>query len=259
MRINFTIQHLLIYQTMALYLLAWAVYVLKHKKAGQAIYALGFAVAAISIIYRWINTGHMPLQNLFEVFLFLGVLVFPLSIFCQNVIHVGAQACDMIIGIVVLFPAAFVFSAEPQHLSPVLQSWLFVPHVAIYMLAYMIMTKAACHGIGGLICENSILDYEFKAYKMVCLGFPLLTVGLVLGSVWAKLAWGDYWNWDPKEMWSLATWLLFIGYFHYRYMTGVKYLRINCLWIIAGFVFIVITLLWVNLSKIFIGLHNYAV
>jgi ABC-type transport system involved in cytochrome c biogenesis permease subunit len=93
---------------------------------------------------------------------------------------------------------------------------------------------------------------------LVCLGFPLLTLGIVLGSFWGKIAWGDYWNWDPKEMWSLATWLVFIGYFHYRYMTGVKYLKINCLWIVTGFAFIVITLLWVNLSRIFIGLHNYA-
>lgn len=258
MRINFTIQHLLIYQTMALYLLAWVVYVLKYKKTGTAIYTLGFAVAMISVAYRWITVGHIPLQNLFEVFLFLGLLAFPLSVLSQRVLNVGGQACDMIIGIIVLFPAAFVFSAEPQHLPPVLQSWLFAPHVAVYMLAYIIMTKAACQGLGGLI-YNSAMDHEFRAYKLVCLGFPLLTLGIVLGSFWAKIAWGDYWNWDPKEMWSLATWLVFIGYFHYRYMTGVKYLKINCLWIVTGFAFIVITLLWVNLSRIFIGLHNYAI
>jgi ABC-type transport system involved in cytochrome c biogenesis permease subunit len=257
MRINFTIQHLLIYQTMMLYLLAWAVYVLKYKKTGIVIYALGFAVAAISVAYRWINVGHIPLQNLFEVFLFLGLLVFPLTLASRKILNVGGAACDMILGIIVLFPAGFVFSAEPKYLPPVLQSWLFAPHVAIYTLAYIIMTKAACQGLGGLI-NASAIDHEFRAYKLVCLGFPLLTLGIVLGSFWGKIAWGDYWNWDPKEMWSLATWLVFIGYFHYRYMTGVKYLKINCLWIVTGFAFIVITLLWVNLSRIFIGLHNYA-
>src|SRR4030043_470696 len=86
----------------------------------------------------------------------------------------------------------------------------------------------------------------------------LLTLGLVLGSVWGKLAWGDYWGWDPKELWSLASWLVYVGYFHFRYMFGKTRPRINSIWAIAGMAVIVITLLWVNLSHLFIGLHTYA-
>jgi hypothetical protein len=104
----------------------------------------------------------------------------------------------------------------------------------------------------------TVLPPEDATYRIVCAGFPLLTLGLILGSYWGKQAWGDYWGWDPKELWSLASWLVFLGYFHFRYMFGKKHPRINSLWAIAGMAAIIITLLWVNLSRIFSGLHSYA-
>ena len=106
--------------------------------------------------------------------------------------------------------------------------------------------------------DKKLLMPEEATYRMICVGFPLLTLGLILGSCWGKLAWGDYWGWDPKELWSLASWLIFVGYFHFRYMFGKKYPRLNSLWVIAGMVAIIITLLWVNLSRLFPGLHSYA-
>ena len=144
-----------------------------------------------------------------------------------------------------------------------LQHWLFVPHVAVYLFAYVIMAKAAVQAGTKLIMPNikpeeGIVDYERGAYEMVCLGFPLLTLGLILGSWWGKLAWGDYWGWDPKELWSLVSWLVYVAYFHFRYMFGRKYQGANCTWVIGGIVAILITLLWVNLSKLFPGLHSYA-
>ena len=90
------------------------------------------------------------------------------------------------------------------------------------------------------------------------MGFLLLSLGLILGSWWGKIAWGDYWNWDPKGLWSLVSWLVFLGYFHFRYMFGKKHARINSALVVGGFVAIIITLLWANLSRLFAGLHSYA-
>jgi ABC-type transport system involved in cytochrome c biogenesis permease subunit len=162
----------------------------------------------------------------------------------------------MILGVILLYPAGFVFNAEPQMLPPALQSWLFIPHIAAYLISYVIMAKAAVQAFYQLSIDK--LDYEESTYKMICLGFPLLTLGLVLGSWWGKIAWGDYWGWDPKELWSLASWLIYVLYFHFRYMFGKKYARINSVLALAGMAAIVITLLWVNLSRIFPGMHNYA-
>ena len=262
MEIKYTIQGLLIYTTMAAYLLAFVVSMLRKPKAGHALYLFGFAVAVVSYGYRWYDVRHVPLQNLFEVFLFLG-MIYPVSLFCRRVLRVGGYRADMLIGVIVLFPAGFVFHAQPQYLPPALQSWLFTPHVAVYMLSYVLMAKAAFQASCQLIGKtprrgDDILPPEQATYRMVLAGFPLLTLGLILGSYWGKLAWGDYWGWDPKELWSLVSWLVFLGYFHFRYMFGRKHQNMNSLLAILGMAAIIITLLWVNLSRLFPGLHSYA-
>jgi ABC-type transport system involved in cytochrome c biogenesis permease subunit len=263
MAIKFTLQGLLIYLVIAAYLIAFAAAILGRKKTGQMLYLAGFIIAVTAFVYRWYIVHHIPFQNMFEVFLSLGMLIYPLSIFCRRFLGIGGEAADMLIGVIVLFPAGFVFTAEPQKLPPALQSWLFTPHVAVYLLSYMIMAKAAVQAVFQLnpkiISGNdNAVDYEQNTYRMVCLGFPLLTLGLILGSWWGKLAWGDYWGWDPKELWSLASWLIFVGYFHFRYMFNKRYSYINSSMAIMGLIAIIITLLWVNLSRIFSGMHNYA-
>ena len=263
MTIKYTFLGLLIYLVIATYLFAFVATVFGKRKTGHGLYLAGFIIAAIAFGYRWYNANHIPFQNLFEVFLSMGMMIYPLSIFCRRFLRVGGDAVDMLIGAILLFPAGFVFGAEPQKLPPALQSWLFTPHVAVYLMSYVIMAKAMVQAFCQLRARadntnENLLDYEEGTYKMICLGFPLLTLGLILGSWWGKLAWGDYWGWDPKELWSLASWLVYVGYFHFRYMFGKKHARINSSLAILGMIAIVITLLWVNLSRIFPGLHNYA-
>jgi len=262
MAIKYTFQGLLIYLTMAAYLFAFLAAMAGKRKTGQVIYLMGFIVAVAAFAYRWYDVQHVPFQNMFEVFLSMGMFAYPLSIFCRRLLGVGGEAADMLIGVILLFPVGFIFHAEPQMLPPALQSWLFIPHVAVYLISYVIMAKAAVQAFYHLKTKQGSADdglmYREAVYKTICFGFPLLTLGLILGSWWGKLAWGDYWGWDPKELWSLASWLVYAGYFHFRYMFGKKYARINSSLAILGMAAIVITLLWVNLSRIFPGLHNYA-
>jgi ABC-type transport system involved in cytochrome c biogenesis permease subunit len=224
---------------------------------------MGFTMSALSFAYRWYDVRHVPLQNLFEVFLCLGMICYPVSLFCRRVLQIEGGCADMLIAAIVLFPAGFIFNAQPQRLPPALQSWLFVPHVAVYALSYMFMAKATVQAVLQLSgktpqLNEKLLAPEQATYRMICVGFPLLTLGLILGSCWGKLAWSDYWGWDPKELWSLASWLVYVGYFHFCYMFGKKYPHINSIWAIVGMLVIVITLLWVNLSRLFAGLHSYA-
>jgi len=282
MAVKYTVQGLLIYVTLAAYLLACVTMLAGHRRAGQTLFVAGFLAAATSFVYRWFDVRHVPLQNLFEVFLFLGAVCCPISWFCRRILRIGGQWADLLIGAVVLFPAGFVFNAQPMQLPPALQSWLFGPHVAVYMLAYIFMAKATVQATTQLVGRASSHDLvawasrpwipdhgqdvratragtlalppEQATYELIAIGFPLLT----LGSWWGKLAWGNYWGWDPKELWSLASWLVYLGYFHWRYMFGKKHAHINSLWAIMGMVAIIITLLWVNLSRLFPGLHSYA-
>ena len=263
MEIKHTIQGILIYSTIVVYLLAFVVTIAGRARAGRWLFFGGFLVAATSFVYRWLDVRHVPLQNLFEVFLCLGAICYPISWICRRFLRIGGQWADMLIGAIVLFPAGFVFHARPMQLPPALQSWLFAPHVAVYMLAYIFMAKAAFQAGEQLLnrrprIEQTWIPPEQATYELIGIGFPLLTLGLLLGSWWGKLAWGHYWGWDPKELWSLASWLVYIGYFHWRYMYGKKLPRLNSLWALTGMATIIITLLWVNLSRIFAGLHSYA-
>ena len=265
MEVKYTILGGLVYGTMLLYLVAAALLLGRKKRAGMMLYGLGFHVAMVAFVLRWREVDHAPLQNMFEVFLTLGMLIFPITLFCRLFLRVGGEAGDAIVGIIVLFAAGFVFNAEPQNLPPALQSWLFIPHVSAYMLSYVILAKAFVQALmtlffgRGQLGDDRLVGCEEGTYRMTMFGFPLLTLGLVLGAWWGKIAWGDYWNWDPKELWSLVSWLIFVGYLHFRYMFGTKYPRANAAVVVSGFVAIVLTLLWVNLARIFAGgLHSYA-
>ena len=106
-----------------------------------------------------------------------------------------------------------------KSLMPALQSAWFVPHVAVYMFAYAMMGAATIFAIY-LWWKSS--SREIKTEEMtacdtlVKIGWAFLTLGMVMGALWAKEAWGDYWVWDPKETWAAATWLGYLLYIHLR-------------------------------------------
>ena len=264
MSVNLTPLGALIYAAILLLLGALAVWPLRRRSA-WILYALAFAIMAAAVIKRTLTTGQAPLQNLFDVFLTLAAIMFPLSLLCRRCLGVRYEFADAILALILLFPCAFVFSAVPSPLPPALQSPLFIPHVAAYMLAYAILAKGAVIAAAVLIRKSPETPGEVSHItdpdaldRIIRVGFPMLTVGLLLGAVWGKIAWGDYWNWDPKELWSLATWLVYAGYFHVRWLTGRRWQKLHASIAIAGVVFIVITLLWVNLSRAFAGMHSYA-
>lgn len=265
MSIKWDIQGLFIYLTLAGYLAALVGVLVKAKSpAGQIGFAVAFLSALTAYIVRWVISTHLPMQNLFEVFLLMGVLVWPISLLTRRLMNEDSRlmaAGDAVIGLLVMFPAGFVFSAEPRPLPPALQCVLFGPHVAAYMIAYLLMARACVPAVEALTKgygQDRLINAERLCYGMVSAGFPLLTLGLLLGSVWGKLAWGDWWAWDPKELWSLACWLMYMVYFHWRIAQPNRYLRTRLCLVLCGMAFIVITLLWVNLSRLFPGLHNYA-
>ena len=107
--------------------------------------------------------------------------------------------------------------------------------------------------------QHSLLPYQKTLeninYKSIIVGFLLFTVGIITGAVWANYAWGTYWSWDPKETWSLITWIVYAILLHARY-TGRLVGRRMAYISIAGFVAVVFTYWGVN--YLLSGLHSYA-
>jgi cytochrome c-type biogenesis protein CcsB len=113
----------------------------------------------------------------------------------------------------------------------------------------------------GLKLKNIFKQYtlspellEDLMYKMIAIGWPLLTGGIITGAVWANSAWGSYWGWDPKETWSLITWFIYAIYLHARYVRGWKGTQMAVI-AALGFLSVIFTYLGVNLALS--GLHSY--
>jgi cytochrome c-type biogenesis protein CcsB len=136
-----------------------------------------------------------------------------------------------------------------QNIAVVLVSW-----VAVLALFFFIWSKGL--GLRALLkpyipAQNLLDDVT---YRMIAIGWPLLTAGIITGAVWANSAWGTYWSWDPKETWSLITWFVYAIYLHARYVRGWKGPQMAVISAV-GFLAVIFTYLGVNL--VLSGLHSY--
>lgn len=205
------------------------------------------------IIQRWIEAGRFPAKSLYESLVFLGFFVAVVYLFMERNYRTrvfGALAALGAVGI--LGFAVGKWDAEIVNLPPALQSGWFMPHVLVYFAGYAAVFFATVAAVVQLIKPNLDLragsmlteriDLEKVIYDSIKFGFTMLTVGLLIGSVWAKSAWGDYWVWDPKENWSLVTWLVYGAYLHLRKVKGWRGRKAS--WIaIAGFAVVMFTYL----------------
>jgi ABC-type transport system involved in cytochrome c biogenesis permease subunit len=168
---------------------------------------------------------------------------------------------DAFLGILILVPAGFVFDEAVRRLPPALQSPLFIPHVGSYVAGYIMLARAAMIAVPMFsvkIERPRLVSADSASRQTAVIGFMLVTIGLILGSLWGKICWGHYWQWDPKEMWSLATWMVYGVYFHLRLKTGLRQPKLMAALLWIGLLFVVLTLTWINISRLFSGMHNYA-
>lgn len=220
---------------------------------------VGFALITTQITMRWIEAGRPPFKSLFESLL--------LFVWCTAVLHMAVE-CFYRISWFGFLSAGFTFlvmvyaviktDAEIVNLPAALQSVWFVPHVVVYFFGYAAIFFAGVAAVlhlwqpdkklqlrkaGGGTAE---VTYAGFMHLAILFGFVLLTAGLVIGAIWAKAAWGDYWVWDPKENWALVSWLLFVIYLHLRFTKGFEERNAAILTII-GFAAIVFTYLGMHL------------
>jgi len=222
---------------------------------------LSLVFITITIVFRAIQTGHGPFSNMYEFALAFawGIIIMGI-IFEWRYKTATVRNMGLIVALLLLIFAT-VNNAKPEPLVPALQqSALLSVHVASAVVAYGVFTIGFGAAILFLIQNrrNSpwLPDkevFDIISYRSVVIGFPFLTLTIVLGAIWADIAWGRYWSWDPKETASLVTWLIYAAYMHARLMRGWKGSKTAIL-LIAGFGAILLTFFG---NYIFSGLHAY--
>jgi ABC-type transport system involved in cytochrome c biogenesis permease subunit len=135
---------------------------------------------------------------------------------------IGRKTYMRIMGGVLLLAAVFLYwtlsvtGPFVNNPNPALQSPWFAPHVTVYMFSYALLGAAAIMAIYLLIRKRASASEMNLTDNLVYMGLAFLMFGMLFGALWAKEAWGNYWDWDPKETWAAATWLCYLVYLHLR-------------------------------------------
>ncbi|MBM4306553.1 MAG: c-type cytochrome biogenesis protein CcsB [Deltaproteobacteria bacterium] len=240
------------------------------SKLATIIVTIGFVSHTLALLARYLEAGYTPVTNLYESFSFFAWMIIGILLianFKYKIKVLGAFLTSIAL-IFMLF--AFALPKEILPLAPVLRSFWHPFHVTFAFLGNAIFTLAFCCGVIYLIQEHQLKSKKMGAiakrlpslkvlddlnYQSLKFGFPLLTLGIITGAVWAEYAWGRYWGWDPKETWSLITWFLYAAMLHQRLTVGWRG-RKAAIMAIAGFFAVLFTFLGVNL--ILPGLHTYS-
>jgi cytochrome c-type biogenesis protein CcsB len=240
----------------------------------------GALVHAASIAVRALAVDAVPWSNMYEfasVAGLVGVIAFVAVLWkAPQIRHLGGFILLPVI--LMMFLAGTVLYSKAQPLVPALQSYWLAIHVTLVSIAegalmtsavltvlYLVKSRServlatpgarsgALVRFGARLPAATTLDKV--AYRVVAFSFPLYTVAIICGAIWAEAAWGRYWGWDPKETWAFIVWVIYAGYLHARATAGWK--GRAAAWVnLVGFFAITFNFLIVNI--VVSGLHSYA-
>jgi cytochrome c-type biogenesis protein CcsB len=206
---------------------------------------------------------HAPLSNFYESLVFFAWTLPALGLFAFRRYFKGYLGAVLsTIACLLLAYASFGgVDSRIKPLMPALKSnWLLI-HVVTAFLGYAAFALAFGTAILYLVQERRprpalppLSQLDRLLYRATVLGFLLLTLGILTGAVWAESAWGRYWSWDPKETWSLITWLVYATLLHARLLKGWQGRRIAWL-AVVGFMAVLFT--YFGVSFLLAGLHSY--
>jgi len=258
------------------YIFGWIFHKQTPGKIATWVMLIAWIGNTVGILMRWMESyrlggdyGHAPFSNMYESLVFFGWTIALIYLVLERRYQfrtLGALAAPL--ACIALAYASFTPDKSIQPLIPALQSNWLIAHVITCFLGYaafaiafaasiLYLLKAngggpSGNGVKYRIPSRDLLDE--LTHQLVMFGFLFLTAGIITGAVWAKQAWTRYWSWDPKETWSLITWLIYAALLHFRMMRGWRGRRIAILSII-GFFAVLFTYFGVN--YFLAGLHSY--
>ena len=263
----FTIAMILYFAAMIFYFVFIA---MKKERAGQLagyVLACAFALHTAALITRGIGAGRLPLTNQYEFatsFAWGIALVSLIFIYRYKFRALGTFSCPVIF---LVIGYAAMQSKEVRELMPALRSGWLGFHVSTAIISYGAFGVSFAVSLIFLLSEKMSGNefwqkhippkqkLDLISYRAVSLGLLFLTFVIITGAIWAERAWGSYWSWDPKETWSLVTWLIYALYLHLRISRGWKG-RSAAIFAVIGFICVIFTYIGVN--TFLPGIHSYA-
>ncbi len=224
----------------------------------------GVVMMGLSVLFRTMASDRGPYSNMYEfslAFVFVLLLVYLLFERFYEVRQLGAIVMTIALAMVIYIWSLPAHMREVDALNPALQNKpLMTLHVSSAILAYATFAVSFAAAILFLIQIRHQVSWLPSAdmlddigYRAVTIGFPLLALVLILGSIWAHDAWGAYWSWDPKETAALFTWLVYGVYLHTRTLRGWRGKR-SAYVLLFGFAAVVFTYYG---NYFFGGMHAY--
>ena len=192
----------------------------RRRGPAVAISLAGSLLFLTFIIGLWMTLGRPPMRTMGETRLWYSLFLSLTGIFIYArwgykwILPFGVMMAVMFVCINVFKP-----EIHDRAMMPALQSIWFVPHVTVYMFAYALMGAVTLFAIYLWIrsSRKEVQPEEMQVCDaLVRMGWGFLTLGMIMGALWAKQAWGDYWAWDPKETWAAITWVGYLLYMHLR-------------------------------------------
>ncbi len=229
-------------------------------KAGFWLMITGFLCHTVAIGHKIAVTGHLPVNNLYETLIIAAWAiagVFLIFHFRYRLKILGVYAAPLVLVTIVV---AFLLPDRPASTQLVLNNVWVVLHILAIFIGEATFALACGVGVLYLLQERAIkrrspgfffrrlpsLDLlDSTGYACVVTGFSLLTFGLITGMIYAKSVWGSFWSWDPKEVWSAISWLLYAALLHQRITIGLRGRR-AAIMAIVGFAVLLFTFLGVN-------------
>jgi cytochrome c-type biogenesis protein CcsB len=244
----------------------------RYLRAAMALTVLAWVIQVGSTVLRGVAASRVPWANMFEFTLTATAIivgVFLLVQFWQDLRYLGVFITGF--ATIALGTATIAFYVDVVPLQPALQSVWLVIHVFVATLGTGFFALGAALSIlqlmrlrrdAGGLRKARYLDtmpaadrLENLAYRLNIVGFVFWTFTLIAGAIWAERAWGRYWGWDTKEVWTFIIWVLFAGYIHARATRGWRGSR--SAWLaIVGFAAVIFNFTIVNMF--FKGLHAYS-
>jgi len=236
---------------------------------------VGLLLVGATIWRRGTEVGHAPFQTLYEVYLLLALSLVAayLLIHISGGLEILKRAGTVLLSlfgaltcvstVVVLWMGLHAGDFQTD-LPPALQSPWFVPHVVVYLFGYgslgLAMASAVLYLAGdhsGKLSGEALRTVDQFTHRIIGMGFPFLTAGLIFGSLWAYEAWANYWAWDSKEVWSLISWFIYLIYMHLRLIRGWRGRPAAWLVIVGGAAIAITLLLFGYLPASITSVHKY--